>query len=273
MADLSDVIDALANLASTAVYPNGINQPSAPGCTVSVVSGWPIPEQLDDILAAGNAVVSVYAMPELETNTTRFASVMEPPDSMPSAQLTLTVSGNQITVGGTINGGESATIAVNYQPYSHRVTNTDTTATIASALAALIPNATAVGCVITLGSVFDVQVAVSVPVTMQSEIARQRRVFLITAWCPTPALRTAVIRPIDVALKEQPRIVMSDNTYARLIYRGTLQTDELAKQRIYRRDLRYEIEYITTATEVDNTVTNLAISISLNNGAAKVVNI
>lgn len=253
MADLSDVTNTLASLANTALHLN------SSGAGITIAPGWPIPNQLDSVLAAGNAMVSVYPMPGMDANTTRF--LMEEPQALstPVASLTMTVSNNTVTVGGTINPGEAAFIGVNHTPYSHGVVSTDTTATIATALAGLIPNATASGSVVTIGgNVFDLAASVSALASLQTEIARQKRVFMITAWCPSPSIRDTIAKAIDVYMKsfQGLRITLPDNTYAVLIYRGTLETDELSTRNIYRRDLRYEVEYATTLTSNSNTITN-----------------
>lgn len=274
MADLSDVTNALAQLASNALYPNGEESPSVvAGVTITVATGWPIPAQLDEILAAKNAMLTVYPMPGMDANTTRFPLDFQVQNTIPAANLSLAVSGSQVTVGGTIKEGEAPTVFVNYKPYSVAVGASDTTATIAAALRALIPGAGGSGSVITISGIFSLSAVVSVPVVMQSEIGRQTRVFMLSAWCASPATRDAVIKAVDGAFRPQKRIVLPDNTYARMIYRGTLQTDDAAKQRIYRRDLRYEIEYATTMIETDNTVTNLGINGTPDNGAAFTVNI
>ena len=273
MADLSDVTNTLALLATAALYPAGTAQPSVAGVTITTASGWPEPTQLDAILAAGNAMLTVYPMEGMETNTTRFAAQMTPSTAIPAAQLSLSVAGNQITVGGSIKAGEAATVNVNYRAVSHAVQASDTTAGIAAALAAQIPGATASGSTIAIAGAFEIATAVSVPVPMQAEIARQTRLFVLTAWCPTPAIRDLMMPAVDLSLKGMKRIALPDNTWARLIYRGTLETDILAKQRIYRRDLRYEVEYASTATETDNTVSNLAIGIAPAAGSTFTVNL
>ena len=273
MADLSDVTNTLAQLATAALYPGGTSQPSVAGVTVTIASGWPEPTQLDAILAAGNAMLTVYPMDGMESNTTRFPAQMSPTTTIPAAQLSLTVAGNQIAVGGSIKAGEAATVNVNYRVYSYAVQASDTTATVAAALAALIPGATAGGASITITGAFEIAAAVSVPVTMQAEIARQTRLFVLTAWCPTPAIRDLAVPAVDLSLKNMARIALPDNTWARLIYRGTLETDILAKQRIYRRDLRYEVEYASTAIETDHTVTNLAIGATPAAGSSFTVNL
>lgn len=273
MADQSEVTSALAALAAGVIYPNGIGQPSVAGVTVTIAAGWPVPAQLDAIIKAGDAMLTVYPMPGMESNTTRFLPQMTPKTSIPAASLTLTMAANQITVGGTIKAGEAATVKVNYQPYSVGVGASDTTATIAAALAAAIPNASAAGSVVTITGAFDISASVSAPVEMQSEVGRQTKVFKLVAWCPTPAVRTLLGKAVDGAFRQAPRMLLPDNTYGRLIYRGTIETDDAAKQRIYRRDLHYEVEYATTATETDNTVTSFGIGITPTNGTTKTINI
>jgi hypothetical protein len=273
MADISDVTTALASLAANALYPNGIAQPSAAGVTVTVAAGWPVPAQLDAIIKSGHAMLTVYSMPGMDANTTRFAAQMVPKTAIPAASLILTVSGNQVTVGGAIKSGEAAAVQVNYQTYSAPVASIDTTATIAAALAALIPNASAAGSVVTVAGAFDIAAVVSVPVGMQSEVGRQCRVFKLVAWCPSDAVRALLVPAVDVAFRQMPRILMPDNTYARMIYRGTVVMDDIAKQKIYRRDLHYEVEYSTTATETDNTVTSFGASLTPTNGTTKTINL
>lgn len=275
MADISDVEDVLAQLATTAIYPSGTGVPSVPGPTVKLATGWPLPQQLDQILAAGHVMVTVFAKSMTEQNTTRFPPQMQVLTGIPAPELTLTVASNRITVGGSIKAGEAATALVNYFGYSYGVKENDTFAIIAASLAALIPNATAAGAVITLNQVFDISVRVSVPVVMQEEIARQKREIFITTWAPSPDARKQVAQVIDGFLKspEQARILMPDNTLARLIYRGTMETDHLAKQRIYRRDLRYEVEYVTSKTEIDNTVTDFGVNVTPTGGITTTFNI
>ncbi len=274
MADLSDVTNVLAALTESALYPAGSMYPSISGTLITIVPGWPIPAQLDALIAAGDSMVSLYPMPGMDANTTRFLGDSQVQSSIPAANLTLTVNGNQVTVGGAILANESATLKVNYQPYSYQIKATDTLGSVAAALSTLISGSTVSGDVITLPSgTFDIQALVSVPVEMQSEIARQTRVFMVTAWCPSPSDRDAICKAMDVYFKQQRRVTMPDNTWARLIYRGTLQTDELQKTRIYRRDLRYEVEYATTMTETDNTVTNLDLTLALNGNTGTITNI
>jgi hypothetical protein len=255
------------------MYPNGTGQPSVVNTTVVVRSGWPVPQQLKALMASSDVMISIYGMPGIGKNTTRFLGDDDAQASIPAPNIAITISGNQVTVSGTIKAGEAATIKVNYQPYSYAIQATDTVNTIAAALAALIPHATANGAVITISEVFDIEAAISVPVTVQQEIGRQAQVFMIVIWAPTELLRDAAGRALELAFKQQPRITMPDNTWARLLYRGVTQTDGAEKQQIYRRNLLYEVEYALTAPVTENTVTNLGVNITPANGSSFNVNI
>ena len=275
MADLSDVVTTLAKLADAAIYPNGDAQSSISGAGVTIAPGWPVPKQLDAIISAGNSMFTVYPMPGMDANVTRFLGEEPQPLSAPTASLTMTVSGNQVTIGGSIRAGEAAFIAINRLPYSHQVLATDTLDSIASALAAAIPNASAGGAVVTIGgNVFEVDASVSMVVDLQAEIARQKRVFMLTTWAPTIAARDAIASGVDIAFKVIPgrRILLPDNSYGILIYRGTLQTDDLATRKIYRRDLRYEVEYATTQQSTSNTITNVQSTLTPTGGASVPIN-
>ena len=273
MADISDVINTLGSLAGAAMYPNGTTQPSVVNTPAVVRSGWPVAQQLKALMAAGNVMVTIYGMPGMGKNTTRFLGDDDAQSTIPAPNLAITISGNQVTIGGAIKAGEAATVKVNYQPYSYAIQATDTVDTIAAALAALIPHATVSGAVITISSVFDIEAAISVPVAVQQEIGRQAQVFMLVIWAPTEALRDAAGRALELAFKQQPRIVMPDNTWARLLMRGVTQSDGSEKQQIYRRNLLYEVEYALTATVIENTVTNLGVNVTPANGPSFNVNI
>jgi hypothetical protein len=273
MADYSDVMNTLGSLAGAAMYPNGTGQPSVAGTTVVVRSGWPVPKQLQAIMAAGAVMITLYGMPGMGKNTTRFLGDDDSQATIPAPKLALNLSGNRVTVGGTINAGEAPTLKVNYKPYSYSVQVTDTVNSVAAALAALIPGATANGAVITISGLFDLDAAISVPVTVQQEIGRQAQIFMVVIWAPTEALRDTVARALEPAFKQQPRIVMPDNTWARMVHRGVTQMDGSEKQQIYRRNLLYEVEYILTEAVTENTVTNFGVTVTPTNGNPNTTNI
>lgn len=273
MADISDVINTLGSLAGTAMYPNGTSRPSVTGTAIVVRSGWPVPQQLKTLMADGSVMVTIYGMPGMGKNTTRFLGDDDAQAMIPVPRVAITISGNQVIIGGTINAGEAVTLRVNYQPYSYAIQASDTVNMIAAALAALIPNASVNGAVITIAELFDIEAAISVPVAVQQEIGRQAQVFMLVIWAPTELLRDAAARALELAFKQQPRIVMPDNTWARLLQRGVTQSDGSEKQQIYRRNLLYEVEYALTTTVIENTMTNFGVTVTPTNGAPNTTNI
>ncbi len=262
MADLSDVMNTLVSTISGILYPNGTGQPSiVSGVSISVFPGWPIPATLTAAIAAGNCQVSVYPRPE-ERNTTRYPLSMQTL-SVNTPTLTLTISGQTVTVAGTIppsNNPHNAMVLANGGPYVYAVLPTDTLNGIAAALAALIAagiaGTSSSGPVITLPSSARLQAArIGVTGTSAMEVRRQRRTFQIVIWADTPAHRDAIAAPIDAALAATFFLTLPDGFAARLIYHSSPMNDGLQKTGLYRRDLFYSVEYATTTTETDTQIT------------------
>ena len=269
MCDLADVVNTLASLTAGMIYPNGTASPSIVNAPVSVIPGWPLPQQLDGMIAAGSAIVSIFPMPGMDANTTEWMT-----DALPTAaaapQLTMTVSGATVTIGGTINAGEAAALLVNAIGYAHAIVASDTFTTIAAALAALVTGATSSGAVFTApATTYELKAGVSAVVPLQATIGRQRRIIKITCWCPTPTMRDSLGSQIDAYYKNNTTrriVITADNTYAKIVYRGTLMADDLERTNIYRRDLMYELEYFTTFNSTSNTITNLQLNLTPNGG-------
>ncbi len=260
MADSSDVSTALVAAVSQAVYPNGTGQASITGFPAVSYPGWPFPGVLDTDIRAGKNHISVYPRPE-ERNTTRFPMDWQTL-STTAATLTLGISGQTITVGGSIPnpiGTQNLTVVANGVPYVYAAQQADTLTSIATALAALIavgiPGTTSSGAVITLpNSARLTAVRVGTSGTQVREIRRQEKVFQISVWADTNEKRVTLASAIDAALSSVNFLTMPDGTAARLIYRNSLDSDVAQKDRIYRRDIFYTVEYATTQTSVDTQV-------------------
>lgn len=256
MADVSDVENVLKALVVGIVYPNSPSSPSIVNATVGVVRGWPTPNNLKPQLAAGQCIISIYAPPGMERNTTRY-----PRDDIeltaPVHTITATVAGNTITIGGALpvpfaTQNVIALLGAKYE-FSYPVQQSDALGSIAAGLAALIaasfPGTAASGPVITVaGNPPPVTARIAGSGTIWTEQGRQEKVFWITCWCPTPALRDQLAPPIDVALRQLDFITLPDQGAARMIYHSSRESDEGEKNEIYRRDLLYSIEYATSTT-------------------------
>ena len=268
MASISDVETALVTLIAGAAYPNGVTQPSVANVPIAVYAGWPTSSRLDPDLAAGKTHITVYPT-ATESNTTRFPKDWKP-QTLNTATLSLTVSGQTVTVGGAMPSPFTPhvlSVLVNGIPYPYQVLSTDTIASIATALAALIavgvPGTASAGGVITLPNTARINAArVGITGTSIRELRRQQRVIQITIWSDTPAHRDAVAGPVDIALAATEWLTMPDGFGARLVYRGSPELDSQQKAKLYRRDFLYSVEYATTQTEVDTQITQEQLNIS-----------
>jgi hypothetical protein len=270
MADESDVGNVLAGLAAGVVYPGGTSAPSIVGAPVLIYRGWPKSAQLDGDLAAGKAHVSIFAPPGMERNTTRYRrdDIQVAP---PVHTLTATVSGNTVTIGGTVAVPQNIIVLCGIRlifPYA--VQAGDTLASIAANLAALLnaafPGTVAVGATVTIaGRPGRIQARVASQALVWTEQGRQEKSFWLSCWCPTPAMRDVLAPAIDLALRQRDFITMPDQGAARLIYGSSRTSDEGQKVQIYRRDLIYSVEYatatVTSAPEIG------AIGLGLQGGA------
>src|SRR5690242_4735388 len=110
MADQSDVEDALVELVSAALYPNGTSAGSVPGPDCRVYRGWPNSAALDADLAAGRVNVTVFPGSGTGRTTTRYPQQWAGPPATPS--LTAMVSGTSVTFSGKADVGQIAGILI-----------------------------------------------------------------------------------------------------------------------------------------------------------------
>lgn len=276
MADTSDVENELVDLVLAVVYPNGTSQPSIVNAGVKIYRGWPVSAGLDTDLAAGVANISVFPPPGMERNTSRY----DRDDielTAPVHTLTATVAGNKVTIGGSFAAATPQNVVVlcgAQLAFAYSAQADDTLASIATNLAALIaasfPGTAASGAVITIaGNPGIVQARIGGVGQIWTEQARQEKVYWITCWCPTPAMRDILAPAIDVTLKQLDFVTLADGSEARLIYHSSRTNDEGQKVQIYRRDLLYSVEYATsTTTSAPETVT-VGLSESVNSGPSQ----
>ncbi|MBB3213433.1 hypothetical protein FHW67_002725 [Herbaspirillum sp. Sphag1AN] len=247
MADISDVLVVLTAQAAAAVYPNGTGQASVAGCDVRLYPGWPNATALDADLLAGKVHVSVYPT-QSERNVSRYDRRWQPQTrNVPT--ITLTQTGANVTVGGLIPSpffSQNLAILIGANGYTYPVQAADTLTTIATALSQQIPGASSSGAVITLPAGPTPILRVGSTGTAIQEIRRQKRLMQVTIWAPTPTLRDSVAQAVDVALSTLTFLTMPDGMGARIIYQDSPMTDSLQKAKLYRRDLRYNVEFATT---------------------------
>jgi hypothetical protein len=252
MADLSDVETTIANLVETLIYPQGTSAPSITGALTRVYRGWPNQSGLNTDLAAGNVNITIFADARGHRLTTRY---IDP--SSPSApvipNLTVNVTGQTATFGGTAGLGQVAGLLVDNTAYVHRTQSGDTPTGIAATLAAYIRTQRIVqinGAALTIPGAGSVIGRVVADQSTQAETRRQMQIIRLSCWCPTPASRDATASAIDQGLSQSAFLTLPDGTAARLRQSGTLVFDQSQNANLYRRDLLLEVEYATTITQI-----------------------
>jgi len=273
MADISDVYDSLAGLIAGVIYPNGTGQAPVNGIQTRVYGGWPVKDQLDKDLRAGNAHITVFGRPE-SRNTTRYMTVPLDITVTPPA-LTLTINANTVAVGGTVAAGVNTAILVGTKAYLYQTVANDTLNTIATALAALInadfPGTSASGAVITLPATATITAArVGGNGSQVTEVGRVEQVFQITIWTNTPANRKSIGSLIVPQLMNSRFLTLADGSAARMIVQGQRDDDMPQKELLYRRDIMAKVEYAetitNTSTQVVDIIENIAVGVNGYNG-------
>lgn len=269
MADISDVSAALVTTIAGIVYPNGTSQPSITGAPVLVYSGWPDSGQLRTYLSAGNVHVSVFPQPNMLRVVDSSMSDWSTPTA-PVNTVTLTLSGQAVTVGGSVSTPQNAALVVDNKAYVYAVQAGDTLASIATALAALVnvdQTATAAGAVVMIPGAKYISPRVGGQGVAVRETRRQEQGFMVTVWANCFDQRDPIASAIDSALSGQIHLTLADQSSATLRYKSSRQDDSQQKEGIYRRDLMYAVEFSTfqsqTLTQITATVENVSAGPSL----------
>jgi hypothetical protein len=206
VADISDVEAALVGIIadSLQVGPSylagSIVLSSIADAPCRVYRGWPIANVLDADLAQGISTISVFpAAGSTRHCPGHLLQWKSNPSSPPT--LTVSVSGNTVTFDGEGGSGQVAGISfgstIAQTAYAYRVTAYDTPETVAEKLASQIPGATLSGASVTVPSSIELRAAVVADQPEFLETRRQEQQITVTGWCPTPAIRDAVMSAVD----------------------------------------------------------------------------
>ncbi len=242
--------------------------------TIKLYRGWPESANLMTDLAAGRAHVSVFPESGMARNTTRYAPAWGATTAVAStlaavvSDLTITFSGTP-AVGQTIGVQTGNPLTGVGAPgfgtaaYAYAVQAGDTLTIIAAAVAALIAGASASGGVVTMPTRLTV-VNIGMAQTAALISRQQQQTFRVSCWAPSPAARDAVAQAVDQALAAielAGRFTTPDNSSCRLMFAGVFVDDRPSKDRVWRRDMRYSVEYptlmIQTQAEMSAGILNL----------------
>jgi len=252
MADQSDVATALVSAITTILYPNGLSSNSLLAQTVKIYRGWPNTATLRTDLSANTLNVSVFPNADTSRNTTRWADGLVVAGRV-IPTLNVDISGTSATFSGAADKGQLAGLLVDTMAVVHRTIAEDSPELVAATLAQLIrtkrialvsgATVTVPGAGLLLGRVVADQTALGWTRSQQQQ-------FRVSCWCPDPSSRDSVASAIDTALSSCTFIDLSDGSSGRLRYAGTTEFDQSQDAALYRRDLVYSVDYLTTVTDV-----------------------
>jgi len=255
MANVLDVADALVSLIASAIYPDGTDNPSVFGgidCKIS--SGWPMPAQLDTDLSAGLVNISVYNKPGMGRNVTVNGDQDWVQKIAPVPTLTAVISGQTVTIGGTVSVPQLVAVLVQNKQYVYVVQSGDTLALVAQGVLALLqadyPSASRSGAVITMPSSANIKAArIGAEGASLRTHRRQEESFRIIIWSGSPALRATVAAFVEGVLAPVRFIPMPDHSVCRIVFTDSSYHDELQSTLIYRYDIGYKCTFSVVETQ------------------------
>jgi hypothetical protein len=249
MADISDVEQAVTDLVTSSLYPEGGSQPSIVGVLCRIYRGWPNAATLNADLSDGAVNVTIASDNDSGRTTTRYLPRWQHTRTDPGANISAV--DHTITIAGSPAAGDVVGVIIDGVPCAVRVQTGDSPELVASNLAQLIQSkkmASVQGARITVPGAASItaRVVCDSPATFESR--RQEKDLRITCWCPAPSVRDAVAAAIDAGINQIVFLPLPDPAQARIIYRNTANYDQAQNAMLYRRDLIYTVEYPTLIT-------------------------
>jgi hypothetical protein len=175
----------------------------------------------------------------------------QPEAAIPAQTVTVSVSGNNVTIGGTISAGQGVAVSANGIAAGAAAGSTDTLSTLAASVAAALTAggaaSTATGPVITVPSATLLYVNTFVSIVTGKEVQRQIQGFDITLYAPGRDLRDAVSAAIQPVLGVNKRITMPDGFVALMDPAPPVETDDDKPEKalLFIRKLYYQVEFAT----------------------------
>jgi hypothetical protein len=258
MSTISDVQNAMVQIIADAVYPDGTSSPSVTGTSIYVYPGDPVKANLDIDLKAGLSHVAVFAQQGMSRNTTRLRDLYCDQD-VEIATIILVVNNNTVTVNGIVTVGQSAMVIVDGTGYSYMAQEGDTLDSIASELADLIPNSSAVANVVTINTALSIVARTTVPGTMRRILTSEEGIFRARVIAPSHEFRETIGDALQIAFATlTPRyyMLMLDGISASIRSKGIDEKNPYELELGFLRDYLYLVEYHTVQVNSFYTITD-----------------
>jgi hypothetical protein len=258
MADQSDVRTALITTLGAAIVPNG-NGVAISGQTIKIEPGWPTSALLAQLNNLGDPVstaITVYPDPAMSRNTTRYNDAGQFLDvGGLTSTMGVTIADPVVTFTGTPAVGQAVGIALRsatsgtVSTYGYRVLLGATLASVAAAVAALVPGATASAAAVTFPGHLPISAAVMMDGQACMQPVRMEDMFHICVWTATPQDRDSLTAATFQALAPLTFLTLPDGSVGRIKFHGRSSTDKSERSLVYWADLKFTVEYAMTIFE------------------------
>ncbi|NHN93641.1 hypothetical protein [Acetobacter sicerae] len=274
MTDIAGVSTALTRAVDAIVYPNGDSAASLTGRRTIIRRGWITNEDYTGScsLALGVDYVFVTALSGAFKSIACELGMPWRETSLVPATVSIQTVGNTATVVFPSSGQASGIVGLHITPdgtgalharsvVGHVVTATDTPASVAAALATLVPGASSSGGTLRIPSATALRGAVGGHADIARVTRRQQQMFNVSIWTGTWSARDDLGFAIDAGLSGDPFFPAPDGSMILVESAGSYDVDTMMTQNIWRRDLKFRCTFDTlqtdTATQVLFTILNV----------------
>ena len=263
MADIVSVSRAIVAQMASIVYPNGKGAASVTGRPTKIFRGWITQGDYEGADCSLRRGVDFVTVVDLQGGWRRIDEPLGRPwkrgETIPPT-VNLAVKGTTATVTMQVDATPAGIVGLRIRSNSaaiedravaaYAVQATDTANTIAAALAAQIPNATASGASVVVLEAATIEGAVAGYSNAVRVARRQQQLFQVTIWSASPDARDALGTALNNGMAFTDFLTDANGSTFQIETRGDWNNDAAQNNGIYMRPCRYVATYDTDARTV-----------------------
>lgn len=262
MADVVSISRAIVAQMEAIVYPNGKGKPSVTGRPIKIRRGWITEADYSGAACTLGNGVDFITVTDLQGGWRRIDEPLGRPwrqEATIPVTVSITTEGNTATVVLQADATPAGIVGLRIRSDSaaipdravaaYAVQATDTSDTIAAALATQIPGATSSGLTITVPGATDLSGAAGGYAPAVRTARRQQQLFQITVWSASPNARDALGTAVENGMAFIDWLTDASGSTFQIEARGDWNNDAAQNSGIFMRPFRFICTYDTDARE------------------------